>query len=152
MWNEHGPDTRPKSVKTIESKLADAKELRKKLAVRRSELGQLAAQVKAEVQAFGSTWEQIEGNEQALAKLGVLENVQAELKKADNALLQLDAKIPELKAQLTAALDGQEPEAPEATIDDLLVEFEDVTPLEDLSIVEQHARKKELRELFESQP
>lgn len=152
LWAEYGIDTRPKEQRTLAEKLDELEDLRVTLRDRRDALSELRASVKADIKASGKSWEEIQASPEWLKRLEVLRRIDEEAGKAEARLVQIDARLPELRAALAAAEAGR-PEEPsvDSELDALLRALEAAPPLDELSIVEQHARKQELQALFEEE-
>lgn len=155
LWEEHGPDDRPEAVIGLEEQLAEARALEAQLRERERGLVELRREIRADVSRLGSTWEELEENDEALRKLDVLQTVDQQLARVQGALVRLAAQVPELEARLAeveregAAVAGSGAASGDPALDALRRELEEAPSLEELSLVEQYAKKKELQAVFE---
>ena len=96
MWDDYGLDTRPRSVQKLEQGLDEWRDLRDDLMARRQQWAAHEAQVKSEIKAYGSSWDEIQDNPEALEKVELLSEVRKKLSETDSAIAKVENKLAEL--------------------------------------------------------
>ena len=151
LWNTHVFDTRPAEVRELADKIEELEELDVNLRERVEALDALHADVRAEIRATGKDWEAVRADPALLQRLDVLRRIDEERTRAATNLAKVGQRLPELRAALERVEEGEAVSPADTELDRLLRSMEDAPSLDELSIVEQHARQKELQELFEKE-
>lgn len=153
LWTQYGPDTRPAHVQQLETKLEQVRTLRIELEQQQSTLTTLRTSTVAELQSLGKSWAELENNPAALAKLELLSAVRNDLAKLEQSLGDLRND----ETRLTAAMEAGDQERVSESLDrvdeieHLRRELEDQSTAKDSSLVEQHLRTQELREVYDQE-
>lgn len=131
LWNQHGLDFRPREEKTLEKE-------RSNLLASREKYETYAAELRSEIRAYGNSWDAVSENPEALAKVEALEVVRERIAKIDAALAELS------EPTHVPTVVEEEPDELEGIRESVRKEVGGSTE----SIVEQHAKKKALEDVF----
>jgi len=151
VWARFGPDGRSNEERALAGKLGELEELETTLRERATALDELSADVRAEIKATGKGWDEIQADPELLQRLDVLRRIEEERERVATNLAKVEQTLPELRVALERAAESESEPEPDTELDQLLRSMENAPPLDELSIVEQHARQKELQELFEKE-
>lgn len=151
VWARFGPDGRSSEQRALAGKLEELEELQTTLLERAAALDELSADVRAEIKRTGKGWDEIQADPELLQRLEVLRQIEQERTRVATNLEKVEQRLPEVRAALARAEESDSVPEADTELDQLLRSMEDAPPLDELSIVEQHARQKELQDLFEKE-
>ena len=92
LWAEHGPDLRSTEERDLAERIEEFEELRAEYAERLAGLEELHGQVKAEIRARSSRWEEVLADPELLARVELLRRIEKETTAARTALVTIDAR------------------------------------------------------------
>jgi hypothetical protein len=152
LWSKLQPDPRAAEEQEIDTKIEELEARIEPLSARGIRIDELRKQLRDEILATGKNWDELKDDKQALYRLSVIRELDEQRAEVRDALERLASRLRALSQAKAALQAGQE--APgwesEAPDDALIRAMANVPPLDELPPVEQHLRRKELEELFNS--